>query len=62
MMTEFELHHRTIQGEHDFGSDPSEVLGEVEIPNTAMAVNIKCKSVAPPLVGVSWLEPVELDE
>jgi len=44
----------------DFGEETpggEDVLAEINVPDNAESVDIKCKSMSPPLIAVSYLIP-----
>lgn len=59
-MTQYELHQKTIATSvGETVDDFNEVMGDVEIPEEAIGINTVTSAVAPPIITVSWLEPVE---
>lgn len=57
-MTEFKVKQETFTPRMDAQGEVDEVIGEVDIPADAMGVNTTALAASPPVVTVTWVEPV----
>lgn len=57
-MTEYEVKHETFTPTMDRNGDVDEVVGDVDIPGDAVGVNTTALAASPPIVTVTWLEPI----
>lgn len=57
-MSEFTVHQETIAPTMDAEGNVDEVIGEIDIPADAMGVNTTALAASPPIVTVTWVEPV----
>lgn len=58
-MTDYELHQRRFAELYDRKNKTKEVLGEVSVPDDAIAVNTTPTASAPTIAIVTWLEPTD---
>lgn len=57
-MTDFTVRQETFTPRMDEHGEVDEVIGEVDIPADAMGVNTTALAASPPVVTVTWVEPV----
>ncbi len=57
-MTKFTVKHKSFTPYMDEQGDVQDVVGEVDIPADAMGVNTTALAASPPVVTVTWVEPV----
>lgn len=57
-MTEFKVKQETFTPRMDAQGEVDEVIGAVDIPADAMGVNTTALAASPPVVTVTWVEPV----
>lgn len=57
-MTELKVKQETFTPRMDAQGEVDEVIGTVDIPADAMGVNTTALAASPPVVTVTWVEPV----
>lgn len=57
-MTDFQVKQETFTPQMDAQGNVEEVIGEVDIPADAMGVNTTALAASPPVVTVTWVEPM----